>query len=225
VKRAVVRQRRTDPTGRQFVNIVCPRCDGRHWLPAAATGTCRAGRPRPRSPSPPEPTERNTTVNDEYATREIRTWRIRADCDGVPQITVTLYNDTTTSVDGADWLYTDDARELADALTQAADEADRLENAISHPRCADCGVELLPDTPPGSRDWQHYMVHNQVWADAGRDDGWLCIPCLETRLRRPLTGADFLDLPINEPGRDDDTNQLAYLKRDAARRREEGGGD
>ena len=40
VKRAVVRQRRTDHTGRDLVNIVCPRCDGRHWVPVGGTGTC-----------------------------------------------------------------------------------------------------------------------------------------------------------------------------------------
>jgi hypothetical protein len=37
---AIVRQRRTDPAGRQLINVVCPRCDGRHWLSAGATGTC-----------------------------------------------------------------------------------------------------------------------------------------------------------------------------------------
>src|ERR1700687_1632031 len=82
--------------------------------------------------------------------------------------------------------------------------------------CVDCGTELLPDTPPGSKDWQRYMVHDQVWADAGlprHRGGWICIPCLEARLHRQLTGSDFPDLPINRPGRDDDTDLLACLKR------------
>jgi hypothetical protein len=59
--------------------------------------------------------------------------------------------------------------------------------------CPDCGTDLMPDTPIGSQDWQRYMVHDQVWRDAGLKprDGWFCIPCLEVRLHRPLTGADF----------------------------------
>jgi hypothetical protein len=40
VKRAVVRQRRTLGDGRRLVNVVCPFCEGRHWLPASATGSC-----------------------------------------------------------------------------------------------------------------------------------------------------------------------------------------
>jgi hypothetical protein len=83
--------------------------------------------------------------------------------------------------------------------------------------CRDCDTNLMPNTPLGSKDWQRYMVHDQVWADAGMDQlgGWLCIPCLETRIARPLTGADLKpDLPLNCPDRDDDdTPQLAQLKR------------
>lgn len=40
MKRAVVRQRRRDDSGRELLNVVCPRCDGRHWIPTAATGRC-----------------------------------------------------------------------------------------------------------------------------------------------------------------------------------------
>jgi hypothetical protein len=40
MKRAVIRQRRHDPAGRQLINVVCPRCDGRHWLPVDASGIC-----------------------------------------------------------------------------------------------------------------------------------------------------------------------------------------
>jgi hypothetical protein len=40
VKRATVRQRRSDAADRQLVNVVCPVCDGRHWLPEADTGCC-----------------------------------------------------------------------------------------------------------------------------------------------------------------------------------------
>lgn len=41
MNRAAVRARRTLADGRRLVNIVCPVCDGRHWLPAADTvGRC-----------------------------------------------------------------------------------------------------------------------------------------------------------------------------------------
>jgi hypothetical protein len=84
--------------------------------------------------------------------------------------------------------------------------------------CAECGIELLPDTPPNVRDWHRHMVHDHVWAEAGMDPlgGWLCIRCLERRLRRPLTGADFPDLPLNDLDSDKDTPRLARLKRAAA---------
>lgn len=67
--------------------------------------------------------------------------------------------------------------------------------------CADCGVNTTPRGP----DWEWYMVHDQVWADAGMKTGdenhsgrgFLCIGCLEKRLVRQLTPADFKDLPIN----------------------------
>jgi hypothetical protein len=103
------------------------------------------------------------------------------------------------------------------------DDFDDLDDGASpffqRPRCLDCDCELEPDTPPESRDWQWYMVHDQVWADAGMDDlgGCLCIDCLEKRLGRPLSGADLIpDLPVNEPGYYDDTERLAQLKLEAA---------
>jgi hypothetical protein len=41
MNRAIVKQRRTLGDGRPFVNIVCPVCDHRHWLPATDdTGQC-----------------------------------------------------------------------------------------------------------------------------------------------------------------------------------------
>jgi hypothetical protein len=40
MKRATVRQRRTLADGRRLVNVVCPYCQHRHWLPEAATGFC-----------------------------------------------------------------------------------------------------------------------------------------------------------------------------------------
>jgi hypothetical protein len=40
MNRAQIRQRRTDHTGRQLVNVVCPVCDRRHWMPDDDTGCC-----------------------------------------------------------------------------------------------------------------------------------------------------------------------------------------
>ena len=40
MKSGIVRQRRTLGDGRRFVNVVCPVCDRRHWLPATDTGRC-----------------------------------------------------------------------------------------------------------------------------------------------------------------------------------------
>jgi hypothetical protein len=34
MKRATVRQRRTLADGRRLLQIVCPICNGRHWVPA-----------------------------------------------------------------------------------------------------------------------------------------------------------------------------------------------
>ena len=40
-KRAIIRERRTLADGRRFVNVICPLCDRRHWIPADDdTGRC-----------------------------------------------------------------------------------------------------------------------------------------------------------------------------------------
>lgn len=40
MKRATVRQRRTLVDGRRLVNVACPVCEHRHWLPDTGTGRC-----------------------------------------------------------------------------------------------------------------------------------------------------------------------------------------
>lgn len=40
MKRAQVQQRRTLGDGRRLVNMVCPHCDGRHWMAARPMGQC-----------------------------------------------------------------------------------------------------------------------------------------------------------------------------------------
>lgn len=55
--------------------------------------------------------------------------------------------------------------------------------------CVDCGG-----------DAELYMVHDHVWP-VPFDFGWLCIPCLETRLGRRLAPTDFTDVPANTPSK------------------------
>ncbi len=95
-----------------------------------------------------------------------------------------------------------------------------------HPlACVDCEVDTLDI----DGQHEHYMVHDAVWNAAGMnkfprparpddiricDEGepqlfcmtpvgliheYLCIGCLERRLGRRLTSADFTDAPINQP--------------------------
>ena len=81
--------------------------------------------------------------------------------------------------------------------------------------CQDCGVDTTPCTGKrGCRHkgkWEHYMVTKALWEQAGMDSGFLCIGCLERRIGRRLTPADFPDLPINYPD-PWDTERLASRK-------------
>jgi hypothetical protein len=59
--------------------------------------------------------------------------------------------------------------------------------------CLDCQCDTLEID-------EYYMVQNAIWNDVMPDDddsGMLCIGCLETRLGRILTQADFTNAPIN----------------------------
>lgn len=57
--------------------------------------------------------------------------------------------------------------------------------------CMDCKVHT------GTLN-EYYMVHDDIWLFANPDDfGMLCVSCLETRLGRMLTPADFTDAPVN----------------------------
>lgn len=60
-------------------------------------------------------------------------------------------------------------------------------------KCRDCGVctNCL---------YEYYMVTDSVWysaTTATSASGMLCIGCLEARLGKLLTGADFSPAPIN----------------------------
>lgn len=77
--------------------------------------------------------------------------------------------------------------------------------------CEDCGrlvthyhpTEVLERgdycIPKPIPPWDWYMVHDEIWEEAGMDQGFLHAACLELRLGRKLTSADFPDYPVNEP--------------------------
>lgn len=68
------------------------------------------------------------------------------------------------------------------------------EEALIHKQfdCVNCSVNTQ-DTN------EYYMVHDELWSRAGMapTGGMLCIGCLEQRLGRGLTAADFTDAPVN----------------------------
>jgi hypothetical protein len=39
-KATVIRARRTLADGRRLLQVVCPICEHRHWLPETSTGVC-----------------------------------------------------------------------------------------------------------------------------------------------------------------------------------------
>ena len=66
----MVRQRRTLADGTRFVNIVCPVCDRRHWLPAASTGHCpRRHNDFAIASQPPAPTTKTRHRANQAAVR------------------------------------------------------------------------------------------------------------------------------------------------------------
>ena len=66
-------------------------------------------------------------------------------------------------------------------------------------RCLDCKEETIFRA---DRADEYYMIHDALWLQAHpARKGKLCIGCLEQRLGRRLTPADFTDAPVNKPGR------------------------
>jgi hypothetical protein len=78
--------------------------------------------------------------------------------------------------------------------------------------CFDCGHDTTPCTGKRGRRhmgrWEWYMVRNELWASTGMNDGFLCIACLESRIGRRLTFADFPDVPVNDPDHPWNTRRL-----------------
>lgn len=74
--------------------------------------------------------------------------------------------------------------------------------------CEDCGRATI-GTRKAPGEW--YMVHDQVWAQAGMEafGGCLCVGCLEQRLGRQLVPADFKDVEANDSRRMMHSDRLA----------------
>lgn len=67
----------------------------------------------------------------------------------------------------------------------------RWELLVSDWRCLDCRINT------DAID-EYYMLRNEVWEEANPEiDGQLCISCVERRLGRTLTAADFTDRRVN----------------------------
>ncbi|UTI62234.1 hypothetical protein NBH00_12735 [Paraconexibacter antarcticus] len=97
--------------------------------------------------------------------------------------------------------------------------AHRLGDPLEPAPCEDCATDTMPCTNrPWCRHdgaWERYMVSHTVWAQAGAPAGYLCVGCLEMRLGRFLTAADFIDVAINE-ATPWDTPRLASRRADLA---------
>ena len=106
------------------------------------------------------------------------------------------YEDVVSTLD---WLHeemgapetltdTDLAHLFADALI-----------AMQDTWCAICDVNVM-------KVGEYYSVTNDLWKRYGVGRGMLCIGCLEERMGRDLTAADFADVPVNDlnfPGHSD----------------------
>lgn len=75
-------------------------------------------------------------------------------------------------------------------IQEVKERIDEYETELEVFRCVDCGTNTMDE---------YYMVHDEVWSAAGmkKDGGMLCIGCLEGRLGRSLSAADFSPVPIN----------------------------
>ena len=64
---------------------------------------------------------------------------------------------------------------------------------LTKKRCDDCRCDVSDE---------HYYVHPDIWFSVHPSErGFLCIGCLERRLGRILTPADFPPVSINKPQR------------------------
>lgn len=72
--------------------------------------------------------------------------------------------------------------------------------------CDDCNNDVTPYDDygrPVEGGWEWYIVRSEIWKAASSQSErprFLCIGCLEGRIGRKLTRADFADVEINKPG-------------------------
>ena len=60
-------------------------------------------------------------------------------------------------------------------------------------KCLDCQVDT-------GKIHEHYFIHTATWLSVVKSiRGMLCVGCLEKRLERRLTKADFPDITVNNP--------------------------
>ena len=72
-------------------------------------------------------------------------------------------------------------------------------------RCVDCGAIVSHAKWAPGKQYEHYIVHQPLWEQAGSPNGYLCIGCLENRLGRELNKRDFPEgVPVNSLGPEND---------------------
>lgn len=57
--------------------------------------------------------------------------------------------------------------------------------------CKDCGLDLRVNRE------LHYMIKSEIWLTVAHSSDFLCIGCLEKRLKRRLKPDDFTNHPVN----------------------------
>lgn len=98
---------------------------------------------------------------------------------------------------------------LAEALSNVIGEFAQQARRLYAFHCLDCKTQDLPFYSVASEVWREALLAREAeelkaWREAGRQGKmphrWLCFPCLETRLGRPLTLEDFpAHIPANFP--------------------------
>ncbi len=70
-------------------------------------------------------------------------------------------------------------------------EACQLFIEVAWDACQDCAKHTAAD--------DYYMVTDTLWQTVhSRDQGMLCLSCLQSRMGRELQSSDFIDAPVNQ---------------------------
>jgi hypothetical protein len=124
--------------------------------------------------------------------------RLRLELEGAQE----ELDELTAVVDAVrDAMHAGTQEEFNAALDAAFDAVADCDDAMtpSPSPCADCTIDTTPIE--ADRPWEYYMVRDEQWkvATGKKPADFLCVGCLETRLARRLTSADFSGAPINDP--------------------------